>query len=458
MTIDFLAELRWRGLLKDCTDPVGLAKHLADPAASPRRAYVGFDPSADSLTIGNLVPIMMLVHFARAGHQPVVVMGGGTGLIGDPSGKSAERTLMTDDTIASHVRAQRPIFENVFAGAGLSAPKIVNNADWLTKMSAIELLRDVGKHFSVNQMMAKESVRERLHNREQGISYTEFSYMILQAYDFLHLFETDGVTIQMGGSDQYGNITAGADLIRRTVERRAEARYQAEHGQSLDDAARIEGAAVAGYSERWFGLTTPLVAKADGGKFGKTEEGAVWLTGPRTTAYAMYQFWLNASDEDAIKFLKLFTLLSQSEIESIERAHAAEPFKREAQKILAIQTTTLVHGKAEAEAALRASQALFSGDIAGLPMEMLEQVFAEVPSTDHPCAQLEGGIDLVDVLIETSLAKSKREAREFVGNGSVSINGSKAEPDAKLTEADLLHGKVIALRRGKKAWHLTRWG
>ena len=457
-TTDFLDELRWRGLLKDCTDEPGLSQHLGEPSTSPRLAYAGFDPTADSLTIGNLVPIMMLVHFARAGHRPVVLMGGGTGLIGDPSGKSAERQLMTDDRVAAHVNAQRPIFENVFEGAGLTPPRIVNNADWLTKMSAIELLRDVGKHFSVNQMMAKESVRERLNNREQGISYTEFSYMILQAYDFLHLFEHESVTIQMGGSDQYGNITAGADLIRRTVERRAEDRFEAEHGRSLDEAAMTDGVSSAAYSERWFGLTAPLVAKADGAKFGKTEEGAIWLSAPKTTAYAMYQFWLNTSDADAIKFLKLFTLLSRGEIEAIDRKHEAEPHKREAQKVLAMEATSLIHGKSEAEAAERAGRALFSGEVSQRSLDLREQVFAGVASSEHDRSQLAGdGVSLNDVLSETSLAKSKREARAILANGSVSVNGVKATGEGRLTETDLLHGKLIAIRRGKKAWHLTRW-
>ncbi len=523
-TIDFLDELRWRGLLKDCTDEAGLAEHLGDPGASRRLAYAGFDPTADSLTIGNLVPIMMLVHFARAGHTPVVLMGGGTGLIGDPSGKSAERQLMTDKTVAAHVNAQRPIFENVFRGAGLQPPRIVNNADWLTRMSAIELLRDVGKHFSVNQMMAKESVRERLTNREQGISYTEFSYMILQAYDFLHLFEHERVTIQMGGSDQYGNITAGTDLIRRErgavvldAMREIDALGQVSGRLEMKELPDIAGeirsglrdisdqaplgewsaraySTLSGLVGHWqtqipkvnqtlanvlrnavatftaiarrlhphtsdcFGLTAPLVAKADGGKFGKTEEGAIWLSAPKTTAYAMYQFWLNTSDADAVKFLKLFTLLSREEIEAIERAHEAEPHRREAQKILAMEATSLIHGKQQAEAAERAGRALFSGELADLSLDLLEQVFAGVASSEHDRAGLAGeGASLVDVLSETSLAKSKREAREFLGNGSVSVNGVKVTDEARLTEADLLHGKLIAIRRGKKAWHLTRW-
>ncbi|MFG0260305.1 MAG: tyrosine--tRNA ligase [Phycisphaerales bacterium JB041] len=436
--IDFLDELRWRGLLHQCTDEQGLAAHLADPAGNPRRGYAGFDPTANSLTIGNLVPIMCLVHFARAGHRPIVIMGGGTGMIGDPSGKSAERTLMTVETIADHVSHQRGIFESVFAGAGLPAPEIRNNADWLCKISYLEALRDIGKHFSVNMMMQKESVKERLHNRDQGISYTEFSYMILQAYDFAHLFREHGVTVQLGGSDQWGNIVAGGDLIRRI--------HAAETGG--DEAA----------APSTFGLTNPLVTKADGGKFGKTESGAIWLTAARTSPYAMYQFWLNTSDEDIVRFLKLFTLLSRGEIADLERAHAERPGAREAHRALAHHATTLVHGESEAVNAAKAAKALFSGEIADLPRGLLTEVFAEIPSSDHPRGALEGdGVNLADLLVETGLAKSKRESREFLANGSVSINGTKAGAEHTLSPSDLLHNEIIALRRGKKAWHLTRW-
>ena len=436
MTIDFLEELRWRGLLHQVTDEEGMAAHLGDPGAPRRRAYAGFDPTADSLTIGNLVPIMVLVHFARAGHEPIVLMGGGTGLIGDPSGKSDERTLMTPETVERHVASQRRIFEAVFAGAGLGTPTIVNNADWLCGLSYIEALRDIGKHFSVNMMIQKESVKERLHNREQGISYTEFSYMILQAYDFAHLFREQGVTVQLGGSDQWGNIVAGADLIRR-----------------------VHAAATDGHeAPHCFGLTCPLVTKADGGKFGKTESGAIWLTRERTSPYAMYQFWLNVADEDVVKFLKLFTLLSREEIESLAATHAERPGAREAHRALAHHATALLHGEDEALAAANAAKALFSGAVAELPKELLEEVLAEVPSSEHAKSKLEGeGAAVLDLLLATGLAKSKREAREFLTNGSVSVNGHKVGLEDRLTAANLLHGEMIALRRGKKAWHVTRW-
>ena len=435
MGIDFLEELKWRGLLHQCTDERGLTGHLS---GARRRAYAGFDPTADSLTIGNLVPIMMLVHFARAGHEPIVVMGGGTGLIGDPSGKSAERTLMTVETVAGNVASQRRIFEAVFAGAGVGAPSIANNADWLCRLGYVEALRDIGKYFSVNMMIQKESVKARLENREHGISYTEFSYMILQAYDFAHLFKEMGVTVQLGGSDQWGNIVAGGDLIRRV--------HAAEHAGDEAEAPHC------------FGLTCPLVTKADGGKFGKTESGAVWLTRERTSPYAMYQFWLNASDEDVVRFLKLFTLLSKPEIEALARAHAENAGAREAHRALAHHATALLHGAHEAEMAAKAAQALFSGDVAELSRDMLEEVLAEVPSSSHAKAGLAGeGVALLDLLVETGLAKSKREAREFLSSGSVSVNGRKAGLEDRLTAGVLLHGGLIALRRGKKAWHLTRW-
>ncbi|HRQ71544.1 MAG TPA: tyrosine--tRNA ligase [Phycisphaerales bacterium] len=425
---DFLDEIAWRGLLHQCTDEAGLRRHLA---TGSRRAYAGFDPTADSLTIGNLVPITALAHLQRAGHTPVVVMGGGTGLIGDPSGKSAERLLMTRDLVEANVSSQRRIFEALLDFSGPNAAVIVNNADWLCGLGYLDVLRDVGKHFSVNMMIQKESVRERLHNRDHGISYTEFSYMILQAYDFWHLHSQMGVTIQMGGSDQWGNIVCGADLIRRMA-----------HDHSVET----------------FGLTAPLVTRSDGGKFGKTEAGAIWLTADRTSPYAFYQFWLNAADDDAVRFLRLFTLLSREEIDALAAAHASNPGAREAQRTLARHVTARLHGQSEADLAERASQALFSGDIAGLPPATLEQALAGAPSSDHPRDRLAGGgVALLDLLVETGLAKSKREAREFLASGSVSVNGVPAGTDRTLTSADLLHGRFLALRRGKKTWHLTRW-
>ncbi len=450
---DFLPELEWRNLLKDVTDREGLSEHFS---TGRRRIYSGFDPTADSLTIGNLVPIMMLAHAKRAGHEAVVLMGGGTGLIGDPSGKSAERQLQTSETVERHVAAQKPIFESVLGQVDGPAHTIVNNADWLTKLSYIEVLRDVGKHFSVNMMVQKESVKSRLNDREQGISYTEFSYMILQAYDFLHLYRHAGVTVQFGGSDQYGNIVAGTDLIRRNYHERLAIQANQEREKQGIPSSKVVGFVPNDPDVTAFGFTAPLITKADGGKFGKTESGAVWLTADRTSPYAYYQFWLNCSDEDVKNFLRVFTFMTREEIETLEVEHAKAPGKREAQRTLARAATTILHGEAEMRQAEAAGKALFSGDIVSLNEKTLREVFSEVPSSEHPRASLEG-TDLIELLIETGLAKSKREAREFIANGSVSINGAKAEEGRTMRSADLLHGSVIALRRGKKAWHVTRW-
>jgi len=431
--IDLIEDLRWRGLLHQCTDEAGLRDHLADPDNNPRKVYIGFDPTAPSLTIGNLVQIMNLARVRQAGHIPVVVMGGGTGLIGDPSGKSAERTLMTYETVQEHVRCQRPIFDAVLGAVEGPDYIVFNNADWLMKISYLDALRDIGKFFSVNMMMQKESVKARLENREQGISYTEFSYMILQAYDFAYLYEHEGVTVQAGGSDQFGNIVAGADLIRR---KHAARDMEPPHA---------------------FGLTAPLVTKADGGKFGKTESGAIWLTADRTSPYAYYQFWLNASDADAANWIKVFTFLDQPTIESIIARHAENPGARELQRTLAREATRILHGQSAMEQAEAAGKALFSGDISALDEPTLREVLADVPSSEKDRNDLSGGYDPVELLVETELAKSKREAREFIANGSVTVNGQRLTPDTPLTTAHLLHGSLMAVRRGKKNWHLIRW-
>ena len=444
---DFLAELSWRGLIHQSTGEDALRQHLASTTHSPRKAYVGFDPTAPSLTIGNLVGIVALVRFALAGHSPVIVVGGATGLIGDPSGKSAERTLNTPETVQANVEGQTRIYHNVWKNAAAltgktlgdgGGPPIRNNYDWFKAISFLDALRDIGKHFSVNMMIQKESVKERLTNRDQGISYTEFSYMLLQAYDFLHLWKSEGVTLQMGGSDQFGNIVCGSDLIRR-------------------DAAQSHGVSPTDAQPDTFGLTWPLVTKADGGKFGKTESGAIWLTADRTSPYAFYQFWLNAADADVVKFLKTFTLLDKAEVDRLEAAHNANPGAREAHRALARHMTTLLHGPAEMELAEKAAKALFSGEVADLPLSTLEEALASAPSSDHPRANLDAGLPLLDFLITTNLATSKREAREFLANGSVAVNGSKATPDDKLTPASLLHNRLIAIRRGKKNWHVARF-
>jgi len=428
MTTSFLDELSWRGLLYQTTAQDELKKHLSVPG---RIAYAGFDPTASSLTIGNLIAILLLRHFQRAGHKPVVLMGGGTGLIGDPSGKDAERTLQTREAVQARVESQRKIFERFLDFDGPNAAVIVNNADWLEKLGFIEVLRDVGKHFSVNAMIQKDSVRTRLESREQGISYTEFSYMLLQAYDFLHLHRTLGCTIQMAGSDQYGNIVAGIDLIRREA-----------HGAAHEA----------------FGITAPLVTRADGKKIGKTEKGAIWLTPDMTSPYAFYQFWINAEDADVGSFLRWYSPLGRVEIEALLAAHEAEPHKREAQRVLAREMTKLTHGEDELRAAELASQALFSGDVAELSERMLDEVFADVPHSEHDKGLLSSeGMSLIDLLALTSLAQSKREARQFVESGAVLVNGQRADAMRRVRSDDLLHGKAILLKRGKKNWHVTRW-
>jgi len=440
MTTDFLDELHWRGRLSQVTDEAGLRAHLA---SGVRRAYIGFDPTADSLTIGNLVQIITLALFQRAGHTPIVLAGGGTGLIGDPSGKTAERQLRTRDEVAANVERQKQIFGRVLDfSAGISnRAQMVNNLDWLGAISYLDALRDIGKHFSVNMMIQKDSVRERLNNRDQGISYTEFSYMILQAYDFQVLFEKHGVTLQMGGSDQWGNIVAGADLIRRT------------RGSTADGAPHA------------FGLTTHLVTKSDGTKFGKTESGAIWLTANapgesspnRTSPYEFYQFWLNSADADVPRFLRTFTLLPRAEIEGLEAAHAANPGAREAHRALARHMTTMLHGESEMQQAEGAAKALFSGEIAALPERLLSEALAGAPTSTRSRSALDAGLGVLDLLVETGLAQSKREAKEFLQGGSVLLNGRKVGPEDRITRADLLHGTITALRRGKKNWHVVRW-
>ncbi len=426
--MSFLEELSWRGLLYQTTGQEELAKHLSVPG---RVGYAGFDPTNDSLTIGNLIPIQMLRHFQRAGHRPIVLMGGGTGLIGDPSGKDAERTLQTKEQVQANVDSQRKIFARFLDFDGPSGARVVNNADWLEKLGFIEVLRDVGKHFSVNAMIQKDSVRARLESREQGISYTEFSYMLLQAYDYLHLHRTQDCTIQMAGSDQYGNIVAGIDLIRREAQ---------------------------GAGHEAYGVTAPLVTKADGKKIGKSEQGAIFLTAERTSPYAYYQFWINADDADVGSFLRWYSPLNQVEIDGLMVAHLAEPHKREAQRVLAREVTKLTHGEDELRSAELASQALFSGDVAQLSERSLDEVFADVPHSEHDKSSLSGdGMSVIDLLALTSLAQSKREARQFVETGAVLVNGQKADATRRVRSEDLLHGKAILIKRGKKNWHVTRW-
>lgn len=414
---DFLEELQWRGLLNQVSDRDGLAVHLAE---APRRAYIGLDPTADSLTIGNLVALMLLAHFQRAGHEPVVIAGGGTGLIGDPGGKSAERPLLPIEAVRSNVESQRRIYNALLPGA-----PVVNNADWLEKLSYIEVLRDIGKHFSVNEMVKRDSVRLRLES--DGISYTEFSYMLLQSYDFAHLYKTMNVTLQMGGSDQWGNLVSGVDLIRRL-----------HKGQA-------------------FALTCPLLTKADGGKFGKSEAGAIWLTADRTSPYAFHQFWLNTDDADVVRYLKIFTFLTREEIAQLEAEVATNSAGRVAQRTLANVVTSMLHGADAATRAEQAGKALFTGEVASLDQATLREVFADVPTAELSQQTLATGYPIEQFLIDAKIAKSNREVREWLEAGAISINGTKVAAGVTLGEADVLDGWGTLARRGKKNWTAVRW-
>jgi len=430
MKHSFLAELRWRGLLHQCTAEAELELHLGAPG---RVGYCGFDPTADSLTIGNLVPIQMLVHWQAAGHAPVALVGGGTGMIGDPSGKDEERPLLTHERVEENVAGQRRIFERLldFDPKRPNPARLVNNGDWLGQVGFLAFLRDVGKHFSVNAMVQKEAVRERLHNRDQGISYTEFSYMLLQAYDFLHLQRSLGCTVQMAGSDQYGNITAGTDLIHRVL----------------------------GHDAPAYGVTAPLVTRSDGKKMGKSAEGAIWLTADRTSPYAFHQYWLNVPDADVGAFLRFFSVLDAEAIDAVLESQAAAPHERASQRLLARHMTERLHGADECRRVELAGDALFGrGDVRGLDAVTLREVAAEIPSSQHPIASLEGeGVALAELLAETSLAASRRESRELLGAGAISVNGERAAADRRVIRADLLDGSLILLKKGKRQWHALRW-
>jgi tyrosyl-tRNA synthetase len=486
----FLQDMHWRGQINTTTDLSGMEKWLTTGDPATKKAYVGFDPTADSLTIGNLVGIMTLARWQQAGHTPVALMGGATGLIGDPSGKSAERTLNSEDTVRKNVERIATIFaggELFNPNAKANALKMVNNIDWLGNMGFLEALREIGKHFSVNMMIQKDSVKARLESREQGISYTEFSYMLLQAYDFFWLHKDEGVSMQMGGSDQFGNIVVGGDLIAKRNPRIGELRDLIDAKQA--EASRLEASAnrddasdgldatqlkVQAASCRMFalkayfellpllphGLTWPLVTKADGTKFGKTESGAIWLKADRTSPYAYYQFWLNAADADAVRFLKTFTFLKREEVEALAASQQSNPGAREAQRALAREATRILHGKAAMENAEAAGKALFSGEVAGLDLATLRDVFANVPNKSLSKASLEGeGIAVLDILTDPDLklAASKREARDFLTANAVTVNGKPVTADSRLKTSDLLHGCFIAIRRGKKQWAATEW-
>ena len=425
-------ELTWRGLVHQVTDPV--LAGLLD--TSVLTAYIGFDPTADSLHLGNLLQLCNLRRLQEAGHRPIFLAGGGTGMIGDPGGKSEERSLLTADQLAANLSAIRAQLERFVELDDLNdldehTGLLLDNGAWLWELGLLDFLRDVGKHFTVNQMVAKESVRARLEEREHGISYTEFSYMLLQAYDFLHLFDTHGCTLQLGGSDQWGNITMGVELIRR---RRG--------GQA-------------------FGLTSPLILRADGTKFGKSESGTnIWLDASRTSPYGLFQFLLRTEDSQVGTYLRAFTWQSRAAIDDLDRATAENPERRDAQRALAREVTSMIHGQDEAARAERAGEVLFSEEIAGLDERTLLAVFAEAPSTEFARSRLDGaGLSLVEAMVGAELEKSNGAARRTIEGGGAYINNRKVVGvDAIIGRGDLLHDRYVVLRKGKKEQHLLRFG
>jgi len=418
--VNILDELAFRGLLFQTTDRDELEAFLEKDSIS---LYVGFDPTADSLHIGSLLPILTLRRFQMAGHRPIAVVGGATGLIGDPSGKKQERTLNGPETVAdwtSKIRNQLSRF--IDFDAQNNAAMVVNNFDWTSPMGVIEFLRDIGKNFSINTMLNRESVAARL---ETGISFTEFSYMLLQSNDFLQLFQRYNCILQIGGSDQWGNIVGGIDLIRRAT------------------------------GEQAFGLTIPLVTKSDGTKFGKTESGAIWLDPEKTSVYQFYQFWLNTPDDDVVKFLKYFTFLSQDEISDVELEVKTNPGARRGQRTLAEHVTDLVHGRAETDRAIHMSSVLFSGDIKGLSLEEIQEIFEGVPST---CVPADGATDIVSVLVASGACSSRRQAREDITSGAISVNGDKmTELERAFTREEMFGGAFLVIRRGKKKYFLVKF-
>jgi tyrosyl-tRNA synthetase len=417
--MDFLAELAFRNLLYQCTDSDGLRQRLAE---GPITLYNGFDPTADSLHIGSLVPILVLRRFQLAGHHPIALVGGGTGMIGDPSGKSSERQLNTADTVQEWTESIRRQIEPFLDFEVKTNPaRMINNYSWLSELDLLSFLRDVGKHFTVNAMLAKDSVNSRM---ETGISYTEFSYMILQAYDFLWLRQNVNCELQTGGSDQWGNITAGTDLIRRITNLKA------------------------------YGYTFPLITKADGAKFGKTEAGSVWLDPERTTPYQFYQFWINANDADVVNYLKIFTFLPVKTIKGLEIEVYERPSERAAQRALAVEVTTMVHGREATTRAENISRALFYGRIRDLTAPEIAEGMRDVPGCDIDGQE---SVSLVDLLVEANVSPSKRRAREDVQNGAIYLNDERmTDSGRQLERADRLHGQYLVIRRGKK-YALVNW-
>lgn len=429
MIKNFVQELQWRGMVHDAMP--NTEEHLME---AMRSAYVGFDPTADSLHIGNLVPIMLLAHFQRAGHKPVALVGGATGMIGDPSGKSSERNLLDEKTLRHNqecVRKQLSQFLDFTSGAENEAV-MVNNYDWMKEFSFLDFIRDVGKHITVNYMMAKDSVKNRLSGESaDGMSFTEFTYQLVQGYDFLHLYQNNDCSLQMGGSDQWGNITTGTELIRR-----------------------IGGG-------KGYALTCPLITKSDGTKFGKSEGGNVWLDANRTSPYKFYQYWLNTSDEDAEKYIKIFTFLSQETIEALIETHKEAPHQRALQKRLAEEVTVTVHGDEALENAVKASNILFGkstgDDLKALDEATFLDVFEGVPQAEVAASDIEAGLDMIGALAgKTNFLKSNGEARRALQENSISVNKVKVAEDFKITKEHLINNRFVLVQRGKRNKYLIK--
>ena len=418
MTI--IDELEWRGMVSDCTDTEALTKKLSEDTVT---LYCGFDPTSDSLHVGNLVPLLALRRFQLFGHHPIALAGGATGSIGDPSGKSVERNLLSKAAIKSNIdQVSKQLAKFLDFDADSNPAKLVNNADWTAQISFLDFLRDVGKHFSVNKMVAKESVRARMEDREVGISYTEFSYMLLQAFDFYHLCEANDCLLQIGGADQWGNITAGIELCHKKLRRQA------------------------------YGLTLPLITNADGSKFGKSEAGAIWLDAEKTSVYKFYQFWIRTDDRDVVRYLRYFTFLSQEEIASLAKSHEEDPGRREAHRALAKHMTEMIHSEHATAEAERATQVLFGGSINEISEASFEDITAEIPSVRLERSRFEAdGIGLIDLFVEAGLANSKGQARKDIQGGGANVNNVReTEIDRQLTETDLLFNKYLLLRKGKR--------
>lgn len=424
-TNSLLEDLEYRGLIYQVTDREGLEKKLSE---GPISLYCGYDPTADSLHVGHLLPVLLLRRFQEAGHHVFALVGGGTGMIGDPSGRSSERTLNAAETVAQWTESLKKQLSGFLDFERKDNPaRIVSNYDWLAPLDIITFLRDIGKHFTVNYMLAKDSVSSRL---EGGISFTEFSYMLLQSYDFAQLYKEENCTLQIGGSDQWGNITAGLEYIRRSRE------HEDEETQA-------------------FGLTVPLITKADGTKFGKTAGGAVWLDPKKTSPYEFYQFWINTDDRDVIKFLKYFTFLTLDEIAELEKAVEEAPEKREAQKKLAEEMTKFVHGEAALKQAIHITNVLFTGEIKELSIEEIKQAFKGVPS--HTLETSEP-IGLVDLLVNSKISPSKRQAREDITNGAIYVNGERIHDTSRIiTPDDAIENQYLIVRRGKKRYFMVRF-